>query len=96
MKQNIKKPLIFIIPAILAFTAIHSQDTKTIKEPGINVSNMDLKVKPNQDFYKFVNGTWLEKTEIPADKTRWGSFDELRKKNRYRCTNNFGRSIEKS
>ena len=96
MKQNIKKPIIFIIPGILAFTAIHSQDTKTIKEPGINVSNMDLKVKPNQDFYKFVNGTWLEKTEIPADKTRWGSFDELRKKNRYRCTNNFGRSIEKS
>ncbi|MEN9488213.1 MAG: family metallopeptidase PepO precursor, partial [Bacteroidota bacterium] len=27
---------------------------------------------------RFVNGTWYDKTEIPADKTRWGSFDELR------------------
>jgi predicted metalloendopeptidase len=40
---------------------------------------MDMDVKPSQDFFKFVNGTWLKKTEIPADRTRWGSFDELRK-----------------
>ena len=39
---------------------------------------MDKSVKPNDDFFKFVNGTWLKNTEIPADKTRWGSFDELR------------------
>ncbi|WP_291110373.1 M13 family metallopeptidase, partial [Flavobacterium sp. UBA6195] len=30
-------------------------------------------------FNRYVNGTWLDKTEIPADRTRWGSFDELRK-----------------
>ena len=35
-------------------------------------------MKPSEDFFKFVNGTWLKNTEIPADKTRWGSFDELR------------------
>jgi predicted metalloendopeptidase len=39
---------------------------------------MDKSVKPSDDFFKFVNGTWLKNTEIPADKTRWGSFDELR------------------
>jgi len=39
---------------------------------------MDKSVRPNDDFFKFVNGTWLKNTEIPADKTRWGSFDELR------------------
>lgn len=49
-------------------------------KPGINLSNMDLKVKPNDDFYRFVNGSWLDKTEIPADKTRWGTYDELRQK----------------
>jgi putative endopeptidase len=48
------------------------------KSSGINLEAMDKNVKPSEDFFKFVNGTWLLKTEIPADKTRWGSFDELR------------------
>lgn len=48
------------------------------KTPGINVSLMDKSVSPKNDFFKYVNGTWLKNTEIPADKTRWGSFDELR------------------
>ncbi|MEQ1519595.1 MAG: M13 family metallopeptidase N-terminal domain-containing protein, partial [Usitatibacteraceae bacterium] len=39
---------------------------------------MDNKVRPQDDFYKFVNGAWLDKTAIPSDKSRWGSFDELR------------------
>ncbi|MBP9792523.1 MAG: M13 family metallopeptidase [Flavobacterium sp.] len=46
--------------------------------PGINLEFMDRTVKPGDDFFRFVNGTWYDKTEIPADKTRWGSFDELR------------------
>ena len=46
--------------------------------PGIELKNMDTLVKPNEDFFKYVNGTWLENNEIPADRTRWGSFDELR------------------
>lgn len=47
---------------------------------GINTSLMDKSVKPNDDFFRFVNGTWLNNTEIPADRVRWGSFDELRQK----------------
>ena len=48
------------------------------KNPGINLDLMDKTVRPNDDFFKFVNGTWVKNTPIPADKTRWGSFDELR------------------
>jgi putative endopeptidase len=47
---------------------------------GINTSLMDKSVKPSQDFFQFVNGTWLNNIEIPADRVRWGSFDELRQK----------------
>ncbi len=50
------------------------------KEPGINLDFMDRKVAPSEDFFRFVNGTWFDKTDIPADRTRWGSFDELRQK----------------
>mgnify|MGYP006203844563 FL=1 len=45
---------------------------------GVTIANMDRSVAPQQDFFRFVNGNWLESTEIPADKARWGSFDELR------------------
>lgn len=45
---------------------------------GITLANMDTSVAPQQDFFRYVNGSWLDNTEIPADKARWGSFDELR------------------
>ena len=45
---------------------------------GINLEYMDLSVNPGDDFFRFVNGTWYDNTEIPNDRTRWGSFDELR------------------
>lgn len=47
---------------------------------GINTNLMDKSVDPADDFFRYVNGKWLDNTEIPADRTRWGSFDELRKK----------------
>lgn len=46
---------------------------------GINLDFMDQSVRPNDDFFRYVNGKWLDNTEIPSDRTRWGSFDELRK-----------------
>jgi predicted metalloendopeptidase len=57
--------------------AIHQGNAQQ-KMPGLGLDLMDKSVKPSDDFFKFVNGTWLKNTEIPADKTRWGSFDELR------------------
>lgn len=62
---------------VFAFTSalqINAQQKNT----GINISLMDKSVSPKDNFFQFVNGTWLKNTEIPADKTRWGSFDELR------------------
>lgn len=55
-----------------------SQGIAQQKKPGIAVDLMDKSVRPNDNFFQFVNGTWLKNTAIPADKTRWGSFDELR------------------
>ena len=65
-----------ILVVAIAFLSIGQANAQ--KTPGINVSLMDKSVKPNDNFFQFVNGTWLKNTEIPADKTRWGSFDELR------------------
>ena len=47
---------------------------------GIEMSNFDTTVRPQDDIYQYVNGTWLANTEIPADKSNYGSFTELREK----------------
>jgi putative endopeptidase len=80
MKIYLKKHLIFVIPAIISCTVVTGQNTSAKQEPGINTSYMDRTVKPSDNFFRYVNGNWLDKTEIPADRTTWGSFNELRKK----------------
>jgi endothelin-converting enzyme/putative endopeptidase len=49
---------------------------------GIELANMDMSVRPQDDFFRYVNGTWLETTEIPADRTSSGVFMDLRDKAR--------------
>ena len=81
MKTNyIKAGLLAVVVATGLTLNSCKKEAATPKIPGIDVSKMDLNVKPNEDFFKYVNGKWLENTEIPADRTSWGSFNELRKK----------------
>ena len=79
MIKQLTKPMFCVVSAMFTFSAVEAQDAKP-KEPGINVSYMNTKVSPSQDFFQYVNGTWLDKTEIPSDRTTWGSFNELIKK----------------
>lgn len=51
------------------------------KNEGLDLENMDQSVRPQDDFYNFVNGKWMQKAKVPADRGRWGSFDQLREKN---------------
>jgi predicted metalloendopeptidase len=44
---------------------------------GIDLGTFDKAVRPQDDFFQHVNGTWLTKTEIPPDKSSYGSFDIL-------------------
>jgi putative endopeptidase len=59
--------------ALAGFSTLNAQENH-----GINLNYMDKSVKASDNFFRFVNGTWYDTTEIPSDKTRWGSFDELR------------------
>jgi predicted metalloendopeptidase len=44
---------------------------------GIDADGMDAEVRPQDDLYGFVNGTWMERTEIPPDRSNYGAFIEL-------------------
>ncbi len=79
-KFILKGSFSFLFLSVALYSCKSSQEVAAKKETvGINVGYMDKTVNPADDFNRYVNGTWLDKTEIPADRTRWGSFDELRK-----------------
>jgi putative endopeptidase len=48
------------------------------KRKFIDPVNMDLSVRPGDNFYQYANGNWVKNNPVPSSKTRWGSFDELR------------------
>ncbi|MDN3692519.1 M13 family metallopeptidase [Chryseobacterium tructae] len=46
-------------------------------DKGLDLSLMDTSVRPQDDFYNYVNGTWMKTAKIPSDKATWGSFNKL-------------------
>ena len=50
------------------------------RELGIDTTGFDRSVRPQDDFNRFVNGTWMARTEIPADLSSYGSFVALRER----------------
>ncbi|GAA4068044.1 M13 family metallopeptidase [Agromyces indicus] len=48
--------------------------TDATKPSGIILDELDPRVRPQDDLFRHVNGKWIERTEIPADKARYGSF----------------------
>jgi putative endopeptidase len=69
MQQRILKPLVLAIGLGLAGIAAAASDF-----------NLDNKYSPCQDFNDYVNANWVAANPIPADQTRWGSFNELHEK----------------
>ena len=60
-------------------TTTTAKSTSTMKMgSGVDRSGMDASVRPQDDLFLAMNGNWVKNTQIPADKSRWGTFDELR------------------
>jgi predicted metalloendopeptidase len=49
--------------------------------PPLDPKNMDTSVKPGDDFFRYANGAWIKRTEIPPEYSRWGAFNELIERN---------------
>ena len=58
-------------------SAISTVTVKELPENGLDFSTFDQSIRPQDDFYNFVNGTWMKTATIPADKSTWGSFNKL-------------------
>lgn len=73
--QAIFKPALLM----LTITLVHfTSSSQTAIGKFIDPANMDLSVKPGDDFSTYANGTWIKNNPIPPKETRWGSFMQLR------------------
>ncbi|HVY95282.1 MAG TPA: M13 family metallopeptidase N-terminal domain-containing protein, partial [Bryobacteraceae bacterium] len=67
------------ITLTLLLAALCAAQTGTLN--GIDTTALDTTCKPCQDFYRYATGGWADKNPIPADRSRWGTFDELNEAN---------------
>jgi putative endopeptidase len=68
--------------AVLTGTVAHAQTPPPAKTRAIDIANFDTSAKPCEDFYAYANGNWLKTHPIPADRSSYGSFQELADRNR--------------
>ncbi|WP_407480762.1 M13 family metallopeptidase [Elizabethkingia meningoseptica] len=82
-----KKMTFAVLAFSLCFTGIQTNAqqkkgktvaTKTQNDEGLNLGYRDTSVRPQDDFYNYVNGGWMKTAKIPSDKSTWGSFNQLR------------------
>ncbi len=90
--NSIKKVFLFTATVALGLVACEPEKKEGV---GIVLENMDTNVRPNDDFFRFVNGSWLDRTEIPDDQTSWGGFNKLRKETDADVLNILADAIEK-
>ncbi|MGU3373740.1 M13 family metallopeptidase [Chryseobacterium sp. M5A1_1a] len=74
---------LFLIAGICSQNTMSAQQAKAAKvavnnaDKGLDLSLMDTSVRPQDDFYNYVSGTWMKTAKIPSDKPTWGSFNKL-------------------
>lgn len=67
---------VLMVAGIAGLTGCGS-DKKTASVPALDMANMDLSVKPGNDFFRFVNGGWMKNNPLKAEYSRYGIFDRL-------------------
>ncbi len=65
-----------VIAGVIAAVAAGSAQQPALKS-GLDPAAFDKSVRPQDDLFRYVNGTWLAKTELPADKATYGTFVQL-------------------
>ncbi len=70
-----------IVAGFSALALMSGENTNAQERKLLDPANMDMSVKPGDNFFMYANGAWLTKNPIPATETRWGSFNELLENN---------------
>jgi putative endopeptidase len=74
MKRRVSMFGVLAVAGVAAAALVSAQSAL---RSGIDPSGFDRSVRPQDDLFRYVNGTWLTKTEIPADRPVYGTFVQL-------------------
>jgi predicted metalloendopeptidase len=74
--MRLTRPSVIAVALLLASTIAQFAAAQT-RDSGIDPDGFDKSVRAQDDLFLHVNGRWLLKTEIPADKSNYGSFNKL-------------------
>jgi len=72
----VKRYLLSALTLSLMTAFAGAADTAPVS--GIDTQYIDASVRPQDDFYRYLNGGWLKTAQIPEDKSSWGTFAKLR------------------
>jgi putative endopeptidase len=79
VKRHILSTITLSLMAAFAHAGGHEgHEQASTLSSGIDKQYIDNSVRVQDDFFQHLNGEWLRTTEIPADKSSWGSFAKLR------------------
>jgi putative endopeptidase len=80
MKRVKTRIYLFIVVGLCWVLVIAQHPTK--ENHGIDVSYMDMTIKPCADFFHYANGSWIKQAQIPEDYSIWGMVWEVRERNK--------------
>lgn len=73
--------IVGVIAVAIAILFAYQTSKGKKMDAGIKTENMDMTVRPGDDFYKYANGGWQQANPIPDDYSRFGAFEVLRNTN---------------
>ncbi len=69
-----KKTMIMMMAAAVLASACSQKQEKL---PALDLASLDTSVSPGQDFYQYATGGWQKAHPLPAEYSRYGSFDAI-------------------
>src|SRR3546814_1020101 len=81
MSASVFKPLSLATALVLAAApqaSLQAAQPAAASTPVYDVGELDPSISACKDFNAYANGKWIAANPIPADRVRWGAFDQLR------------------